>query len=313
MAQHHSPDLLDRQVTAVRAFNRFYTRRVGLLNEALLGSDYSLPEMRILWELAQSDQVSAAWLEHALGMDPAYVSRILRDFREAGLVSSVADPKDARIKRLRLTESGKKAFAPLDRRSGAEVKAILEKLSTGDRGELVKSMETVQRVLERPVDDSWMLRIREPLPGDFGWVVERHGALYAQEYGWDATFEGLVAEIVAKYLRERKPGRDRCWIAENKGERVGCVFLVQRSASIGQLRLLLVEPRARGHGIGRALVGECVRAARACRCRKLVLWTQGNLHAAHRIYEAEGFRLVKQEKHRSFGHNLVGQYWELKL
>src|SRR5258706_4260156 len=306
-----NPDHLDHQIAAVRAFNRFYTRRIGLLEEGVLESDYSLPEMRILWELAQSDQVSASWLQAALGMDAAYVSRIVRRFRDDGLATSIPDPKDARIRRLRLTDKGRRAFEPLDRRSSAQVRAILERLPTGDRGELVGAMTSIRAVLEKPSPGAWMVRLRDPRPGDFGWVVARHGAIYAQEYGWDATFEGLVAEIVGRYVREFSPRREQCWIAESEGERVGCVFLVERSQTVAQLRLLLVEPRARGHGIGRTLVSECVRTARACGYRKLMLWTNDVLRAARRVYEQEGFELVKQEKHRSFGRTLVGQYWEL--
>lgn len=303
----------DREVAAVRAFNRFYTRRIGLLDEGVLGSEFSLPEMRILWEVAQSDQVSASWLETELGLHASKLSRTLRRFREAGLVAFAADARDARIKRLSLTERGRRKFDPLDRRSSAEVRLLLDSLSSGDRGRLLAGMAAIRAVLERPPAEGAITRFRDPRPGDFGWVVERHGALYSREYGFNAAFEGLVAEIVGRYVKNLKPRREACWVAESGGERVGCIFLVERSRTVAQLRLLLVEPGARGRGIGRELVRQCVRTARACGYRRLMLWTNDILHAARRIYEAEDFRLVKEEKHTGFGRPVVGQTWMLRL
>jgi len=306
-------DLLAAQVDAVRAFNRFYTRRIGLLHGEILGSEFTLPEMRIFWELSQAEWRSAAWLESSLGMDAAYLSRIVRKFRDQGLLASAPDPRDGRIRRLTLTEKGRRRFAPLERRSSAEVRQILERLSTGDRGTLVHAMGAIRQVLDKDGVEGGVITLRDPRPGDYGWVVERHGAVYAMEHGFDSTFEGLVAGIVGGYLRDRNPARERCWIADHDGERAGCVFLVERSRWVGQLRLLLVEPSARGHGIGAALVDECIRAARRIGYRKLFLWTNDILHAARAIYLKKGFRLVKSEKHRSWGHDLVGQSWELKL
>jgi DNA-binding MarR family transcriptional regulator/GNAT superfamily N-acetyltransferase len=302
---HH----LDRQVATIRGFNRFYTRRIGLLDEHFLGSDFSLPEMRVLWEIGDSGQVTASRLEHHLGLDAGYVSRLVRKLREAGLVESSPDAKDARVKRLALTDKGRRTFAPLERRSAAEAREILEALSPGDRGQVVGAMESIRRVLEREPHEGYLLRLREPRPGDLGWVVARHGALYAQEYGWDFRFEGLVAEIVGRFAATRKPGREHCWIAEHQGERVGSVFLVEKSRLVGQLRLLLVEPEARGRGVGRALVRECIRAARANRYRKLVLWTNEALVAARRIYAGEGFRRIRTDRSTPFSQ----EYWELAL
>jgi GNAT superfamily N-acetyltransferase len=241
-------------------------------------------------------------------MDAGYVSRLVRKLREAGLVDSRPDPRDARVRRLRLTEKGRRAFAPLDKRSSAEVRGALEAVPAGDRGQLVGAMETIRAVLDKPPHGAVPLQLRAPRPGDFGWVVERHGVLYAREYGWDATFEGLVAGIVATFASHPKPARERCWIAERGAERLGSVFLVEKSRTVGQLRLLLVEPQARGRGVGRALVQECVRTARAIGYRKLVLWTNEVLDAARRIYAREGFRRIRKDRQR-YGN----EYWELVL
>ena len=306
-------DHLDNQVHAVRGFNRFYTRRIGLLSDAILGSRFSLAEMRVLWEIAHSDQATGSWLERSLGMHASQVSRIVGRFREQGLVASSPDARDARIRRLRLTEKGHRTFAPLDARSSTEVRAMLEAMPPGDRGELVGAMGAIRSVLQKDPVAGWIMRLRAPEPGDYGWVVERHGAIYAQEYGWDESFEGFVAELVGRFVKELKPGREECWIAEHEGERVGCVFLVERSKTVGQLRMLLVEPSARGHGIGTALVEQCIRTARACGYKKLMLWTNDVLREARAVYEKKGFHLVRQEKHRSFGKGLVGQFWERDL
>lgn len=307
-------DAIAGQVAAVRRFNRYYTRRIGVLGEGLLGSGFSLAQMRVLWELAHHAGLTASQLEASLGMDAGYLSRLLKDFRARGLVKASASTADARARHLELTTKGARAFAPLERRSGEAVREALAPLAAGDRERLVAAMAAIERLLgggEGAVPAAVV--VREPRPGDFGWVIQRHGALYAEEYGWDATFEALVAEIVAKYIRALKPGRERAWIAERDGGRVGCVFLVERSASVAQLRLLLVEPGARGLRIGSQLVEECLRFARAAGYRKVMLWTNDILHSARHIYERADFRLVKSEKHRSFGKDLVGQNWELKL
>ena len=237
------------------------------------------------------------------------MSSLVKKLRETGLVESRADAKDRRIRRLRLTDKGRRTFAALEQRSAAEVRGILEAIPAGDRGEMVASMQSIRTVLERKPSAGHVLQLREPRAGELGWVVARHGAIYAQEYGWDATFEGLVAGIVGRFATRFKSGRERCCIAEHQGERVGCVFLVEKSRTVGQLRLLLVEPQARGRGVGRALVRECVRAARANRYRKLVLWTNESLLAARRIYAEEGFKRIRTDRSTPFSQ----EYWELAL
>ncbi len=312
---------LPEHVAAVRAFNRFYTRRIGLLNGAILASEFSLPEMRVLWEISHQDWISAKEIEQRLGMDPAYVSRIVRAFQDAGLVKSEANAHDRRVKNLKLTPKGLQRMLAFEKRSSSEVRDIVGKLPGGGPDRLVAAMRTIESLLEPPeptVESLLASRraaavLRDPHPGDFGWVVHRHGVLYAREYGWDATFEALVAEIVAKFVRNFQPGRERCWIAEHAGEIAGCVFLVERSAHVAQLRLLLVEPSKRGMGIGKALVDECIRFAREAGYRKVMLWTNDILHSARRIYERAGFKLVAKEKHHSFGRDLTGQTWELQI
>lgn len=301
------------RVAAVRRFNRFYTRRIGLLGNSMYGSDFSLAQMRVLWELAHRAGITASGLEERLGMDRGYLSRILGSFRERGFVRAATARHDGRVRHLRLTGKGRKAFAPFDRRSDEEVRATISGLTGAQQHRLVGAMRAIEALLEGAGGSDVPFSLREPRPGDFGWVIHRHGALYAQEYGWDATFEALVAGIVAKFVRDFQPKRERCWIAERDGEIAGCVFLVERSATVSQLRLLLVEPSARGLGIGSALVAQCLRFARDAGYRKVVLWTNDILHSARRIYEGAGFRLVKEGKHTSFGHRLVGQTWELKL
>jgi DNA-binding MarR family transcriptional regulator/N-acetylglutamate synthase-like GNAT family acetyltransferase len=306
-------DLATGRVAAVRRFNRFYTRRIGLLSNAIYGSDFSLAEMRVLWELAHEEGVTASRLEERLGIDPGYLSRILRSFRERGFARAATAQHDGRVRHIALTAKGRKAFAPFERRSGEEVQAAIASLSDAGQDRLVAAMRTIEALLESKSGDGGAFRLRDPRPGDFGWVIHRHGALYAQAYGWDSAFEALVAGIVARFVRDFRPKRERCWIAERADEIVGCVFLVERSATVAQLRLLLVEPAARGLGVGTELVAQCVGFARAAGYRKMMLWTNDLLHSARRLYQRAGFRLVKQEKHASFGQRLVGQYWELKL
>jgi DNA-binding MarR family transcriptional regulator/N-acetylglutamate synthase-like GNAT family acetyltransferase len=302
------------RVAAVRQFNRFYTRRVGLLTDAMYGSDFSLVEMRVLWELAHHAGVTASELEKRLGIDPGYMSRILRSFRDRGLARAVTARHDGRVRHLELTAKGRKAFAPFDRRSGEEVKAALSHLSAAEQDRLVGAMRSIESLLGVAAgSDPGTFTVREPRPGDYGWVIHRHGVLYAEEYGWDATFEALVAEIVARFVRDFQPKRERCWVAEREGAIVGCVFLVERSATVSQLRLLLVEPSARGLGVGTGLVRQCVAFARAAGYRKMTLWTNDILHSARRIYQRAGFTLAKSEAHTSFGKKLVGQSWEMKL
>ena len=301
------------QVDAVRRFNRFYTRRVGALRAGLLGSPHPLPEARLVYEIGQRRQCSAGELAAELDLDAGYLSRLLAGLKRRGLLQAKRSPQDARRSLLSLTGKGRKSCAQLDSRSREEVAGMLGALGGGERERLVGAMKTVESLLERksPARDAVSLRAHRP--GDIGWVVSRHGALYAAEYGWDERFEALVAEIAAKFIQQLEPQRERCWIAEVAGEPLGCVFLVKQSDTTAKLRLLLVEPRSRGMGLGRRLVRECIAFAREKGYRKLVLWTQSNLAAARAIYKSEGFRLAKTEKHASFGVRLTGEYWELKL
>lgn len=301
------------RIGAVRRFNRFYTRRIGLLQEGLHGSPFSLTEFRVMYELAHRKDPTASELGRDLGLDAGYLSRLLRRFEKQGLLARRAAKADARRSHLRLTSKGRTAFAPLNRQSEELVAGLLKPLPAADQKRLLAAMVTIESLLhpgERPTP---IVTLRPHRPGDIGWVIERHGALYFAEYGWDARFEALVAEIAAKFLRTFNPERERCWIAERDGVRVGCVFLVQRTKSLAQLRLLLVEPDARGLGVGRRLVADCTRFARAAGYRKIMLWTNSGLDAARHLYVEAGYRLVAEAPHADFGENLVGQNWELKL
>jgi DNA-binding MarR family transcriptional regulator/N-acetylglutamate synthase-like GNAT family acetyltransferase len=304
----------DRRVADVRRFSRFYTRQVGLLRDGYLESPFSLTEVRVLYEVANREHAVAAELTKELGLDAGYLSRILAAFRRRGLIERRASAEDARRSELRLTKRGRSVFASLDARSHDDVGAQLARLAVTDQERLVGAMGTVERLLGDPQaapGGAYVLRV--PRSGDYGWVVQRHGALYAEEYGWNEEFEGLVAGIVATFVDHIDPKFERCWIAERDGENVGCVFVVKRSAAVAQLRLLLVEPRARGLGIGRRLVDECVSFSRAAGYKRLRLWTNSVLRAARHIYEEAGFELVAEESHHSFGKDLVGETWELKL
>jgi DNA-binding MarR family transcriptional regulator/GNAT superfamily N-acetyltransferase len=285
-----------------------------VLHEGLLDSPFSLAEARVLYELAHRRAPTAAELGKDLGLVAGYLSRILRGFARDGLLAKTPSQKDGRRTLLGLTAKGRAAFAPLDRRSHDEVGAMLGDLTPTEQIGLIDAMGTVENLLGgRRNDSSAPYLLRPHRPGDIGWVIQRHAALYAQEYGWDGSFEAFVAEIGAKFIRDFDPRRESCWIAERDGEIVGSVFLVRQSDAVAKLRLLIVDPAARGLGIGHRLVDECIRFARLTGYRQLTLWTNDILVAARRIYEAAGFRLVQEEKHHSFGHDLVGQYWELDL
>jgi DNA-binding MarR family transcriptional regulator/GNAT superfamily N-acetyltransferase len=297
-------------VDAVRRFNRFYTRRVGALRAGLLGSEYPLPEARLLYEIGHRRECTASELAADLDLDAGYLSRLLQSLKRRGLLSARRSAQDGRASVLFLAAKGRKAYALLDSRSRDEVSAMLRELPGGERERLVGAMRTVENLLEKKAPN---VALRAHRPGDIGWVVQRHGALYAAEYGWDERFEALVAGIAANFINRFDPQRERCWIAEADGEPLGCVFLVQQTNATAKLRLLLVEPRARGLGLGRRLVRECIAFAREKGYRKLVLWTQANLAAARGIYKAEGFVLRSAEKHNSFGARLTGEYWELRL
>jgi len=302
-----------QRIDAVRGFNRFYTQKIGVLEEGLLESPFSLAEARVLYELARREAPSAAALCRDLGLDAGYLSRILRRLEEQRLLARVASSDDRRQSLLALTKAGHDAFAALDRASGRTIGAMLAPLEAGDQTRLVGAMAAIERLLGAQPASAAPYLLRPHRIGDMGWIVERHGAVYAQEYGWDASFEALAAEIAAKFIRRFDAARERCWIAERDGERLGSVLLVRQSPTVAKLRLLLVEPRARGFGIGGKLVAECIAFARATGYRKLTLWTQSILAPARHIYQAAGFRLVREEPHRSFGHDLVGEYWMLKL
>jgi DNA-binding MarR family transcriptional regulator/GNAT superfamily N-acetyltransferase len=304
---------MESRVGEIRRFNRFFTRRIGVLREGLLHGPYSLTEARVLFELARGEDVSASELSHELGLDPGYLSRILVRFEQGGLLDRVISGSDGRRRLLRLTAVGEDALAELDRRSREEVSGMLESIPERDQRRLLEATRTIEEILggHDSTPEPYLLRPHEP--GDMGWVVQRHGALYAREYGWDQRFEGLVARIVADFIEGYDPSWERCWIAETCGRNVGCVFVVRESDEVAKLRLLLVEPEARGAGLGSRLVAECVGFARSRGYRKLVLWTNSVLHSARRIYEEQGFELTEEEEHHSFGANLVGQIWVLEL
>jgi DNA-binding MarR family transcriptional regulator/GNAT superfamily N-acetyltransferase len=304
---------IEARIAAVRSFSRFYTPLIGLLDEGYLESPLSLTQVRVLYELAHRQEATAADIARGLRLDPAYLSRILHSFAELGLIARRRSETDARRTILSLTAHGRAVFKPLDRRSHDEIAAILSGLAPADQDRLVTAMQTIESLLGERTEPRVPYVLRPPSAGDYGWVVQRHGSLYAAEYGWDETFEALVAEIVAGYVRNHDPKRERCWIAEVEGENAGSVFCVQKTAEVAQLRLLLVEPSARGRGIGARLVEECVRFARSVGYRQLMLWTNDVLVSARRLYEAAGFRLVDEEPHHSFGQDLVGQTWELEL
>ena len=298
---------------SVRSFNRFYTRQIGLLQQGLLDSPYSLSEARIIYELAQQDGVTATELGKSLNLDAGYMSRMISLFVKKGLVIKEVSRKDGRQSHLRLSEPGRQAFALLDNRSQQEIEAMLSPLSPQKRERLVTSMRAIEDVLQPKPQTKAPYVLRPPQPGDLGWVAARHGALYAQEYQWDWTFEGLVAGIVADFVKNYDPHKERCWIAEVDGENAGSVFVVKKTGEIAKLRMLLVEPWARGLGIGRRLVEECLRFARQCGYRKMTLWTNSCLLAARHIYEKTGFTLMESEAYHDFGQDLVSETWERDL
>ncbi|HZR40821.1 MAG TPA: helix-turn-helix domain-containing GNAT family N-acetyltransferase [Ktedonobacteraceae bacterium] len=303
----------EERIGIVRQFNRFFTRQIGVLREGLLHSPYTLTEARILFELGHRDNLMASDLCRELGLDPGYLSRILARLEQQGLLEKIRPENDGRQRLLRLTREGRNAFSLLDQRSRDEVSEMLNDLSEEEQQRLLKAMQTIESVLTKGLKYSEPFFLRSHEPGDMGWVTHRHGVLYAQEYGWDERFEALVAQIVADFINHYNPARERCWIAEMNGEIVGSVFVVQSSETVAKLRLLLVEPKARGLGLGTRLVEECIRFARRRGYQKLVLWTQSVLVEARHIYAKTGFKLVTQGTHHSFGHDLVEETWELVL
>lgn len=297
------------RIEAVRDFNRFYTRQIGLLREGLLNSPFSLTEARLLYELAQRDDRTAGELGRELGLDAGYLSRILKKFEQKKLIRRVVAQADRRQMTLALTPLGRKQFEPLNAASNAEIASILSRLSVTEQVSLVRSMETIQKILgPRSTTEPYV--IRPPQPGDMGWIIHRHGALYAQEYGWNEEFEALVAEVVAEFMKNFDAKAERCWIAERHGEIVGSIFLVRKDDDTAKLRLFYVEPSARGLGIGKRLVDECLRFAKQVGYKTVTLWTQSNLDAARHIYQQAGFKRTSRQKHKSFGKALVAEVWE---
>lgn len=305
----------DRRVEAVRRFSRFYTRQIGLLREGIVGSPFTLGEGRVIYEIAHHEETTATHLGDELGMDAGYMSRIVRSLHERGIVDRRPSPTDGRQYLLSLTAEGESAFAELNAVSRAEIQGMLDLLPETDQSRLVEAMHTIEGLLGAQPEHRVPYILRPHRSGDMGWVVQRQAMLYNQEYGWDERCEGLFAEIVAKFIRDFDPKRERCWIAEREGENAGAVFLMAHPEreGVARLRLLHVEPKARGLGIGRRLVQECTRFAREAGYHTITLWTNSVLHAARRIYEREGYRLVDEEPHHSFGHDLVGQTWELAV
>jgi DNA-binding MarR family transcriptional regulator/GNAT superfamily N-acetyltransferase len=301
------------RVEAVRRFNRLYTQTLGLLPEGHLQTRYSLAEARVLYELANRPAPSAGEIATDLRLDPGYMSRIVRSLETERLVERRQSAVDRRRSVLRLTRVGRETFATLNRRAIEAVAAVLRPMSGGHQEQLTRALDTVRHLLAPDSSGAAHIVLREPRAGDLGWVVQRHGELYAAEYGWNEDFEALVARIVAKFAEHRDRARERAWIAEQDGERVGCVFLVARSRSVAKLRLLLVDPGARGHGLGTRLVSACTAFAKRAGYRKIVLWTQSNLAGARLIYARHGYVLTATERHHSFGHALVAETWELSL
>jgi DNA-binding MarR family transcriptional regulator/GNAT superfamily N-acetyltransferase len=305
-------EVTDAEVAAVRDFNRFYTNVLGWLREGLLDTPYSLTEARVIFELAREDQTEAGQLRRWLDIDAGYLSRILARFEADGIVGRSRSPQDARRQVIGLTATGRAVFAKLDALSASQVRGLLAGLPAGRRASLLSGMAGIREALDgAPGRDTLVLRA--PVPGELGWVVQRNGARYAAEYGWDESYEALVARIVADYAARADHKREAAWIAELDGQPAGCVFCMRKSDDVAQLRLLLVEPHLRGRGIGERLVAECVAFARRTGYREIVLWTNDVLHAARRIYQRAGFELVSSEEHHSFGHDLVAQDWRLPL
>ena len=305
-----STSTVEDRALAVRSFNRFYTRQIGLLHEHLLESDFSLTEVRILYELAHRKELTTSDLCRELGLNAGYLSRVISGFEKKGLVTKTRSITDARVAQLELTAKGRATFEPLSDASQREVVAMLERMPESAQHQLVESMGHIQTLLGDP-EPGYILR--DPQPGDMGWIVQRQAILYAQEFGWNSEYEALVAEIVAKFVRQFDPKSERCWIAEKDGKAVGPVFVVREDDVTAKLRLLAVEASARGLGIGRRLVDECIRFARLAGYKRMVLWTNSVLTDARKIYEKAGFQLIEEEPHHSFGKDLVGQIWAREL
>ena len=304
---------LENHVAAVRRFNRFYTQHLGVLRSDWLDSPFSLTEARVLYEIRQRDRATATEIGRDLGLDAGYMSRILRRFHKAGLIRKEISPDDGRQSFLTITARGKKAFDPLEQKTERQVGGVLGRLPGPEQDQLVAAMGAIERMIGPAPKQDGEIVLREPKPGDLGWIVQRHAELYLQEYGWAENFEGICAQIVADYVKNFDPACERCWIAEMDGRNVGCVFLVKDSGKVARLRLLLVDPAARGRGLGTRLTGECVRFARECSYQRITLWTHKVLTAARHVYQQAGFRLTSSEAKKSFGKDVVSEYWDMTL
>ena len=305
-------DGLQQRIDSFRRFNRFYTKQIGLLNRGLLETRFPLIQARILFELAHHQHATAVQLIRELEMDPGYLSRTLKTFEEEGLVRSARSRKDSRQRLLTLTGAGRKTFSVLNQRSSAQARALLQALPLDGQAKLIQSMKTIERILQ-PASGQTLAVIRGHRPGDIGWITHRHGVVYAREYGWDETFEALVAEILVNFIRKHNPARERLWVADQDGERAGSVMVVDAGNGVSQLRLLLVEPEARGQGLGRRLIEKCIDFSRRKGYRRMKLWTQSNLLAARHLYAQLGWKLTEKKPNRAFGKNLVSEIWELPL
>jgi DNA-binding MarR family transcriptional regulator/N-acetylglutamate synthase-like GNAT family acetyltransferase len=304
---------MSESVAEFRRFSRFYTKQIGLLAKGFLKTRFSLTQARILYELANHEQLTASDIINELGIDPGHLSRILNNFEKEGLLHKVRSKSDSRRRILNLTPQGQNAFSVLNERSMEEAEGLLLRLTREERRRLLNAMQAIENILgdDSKPPTSYLLRFNSP--GDIGWIIHRHGVLYSEEYGFDETFEALVAEILVQFIRKHDPKRECIWIAEQDGERVGAVMIVDAGEQIAQLRLLLVEPRARGSGIGKQLINECIKFSRRNRYRKIKLWTQSNLLEARHLYAKADFKMVEEYPHKSFGLNLIAEFWELSL
>jgi DNA-binding MarR family transcriptional regulator/GNAT superfamily N-acetyltransferase len=302
-----------QRIAAVRRFNRFYTQHLGVLRDGYLDSPFSLTQARVLYEVRERGSTTATEIGRDLGLDAGYLSRLVAQFEKSGLIRKERSPSDGRQSFLSITAMGRKAMDLLEQRTVRQVGGVLQRLSDPERDHLVCAMRAVERMIAPEPENKPKIVLREPRPGDLGWIVARHGTLYAEEYGWGENFEGLCAQIVAEFATSYDPKRERCWIAEIDGENVGSVFLVKDTDDIARLRLLLVDPAARGRGLGTRLTGECVRFAKACGYRGITLWTHSVLTAARHVYSKAGFTLTSSEKRKSFGKQVVSEIWDLKF
>ncbi len=303
----------EQRIAAVRRFNRFYTQSLGVLQDGWLDSPFSLTEARVLYEIKQRDRATATDIARDLGLDAGYLSRILRRFHKSGLIRKDVSPDDGRQSFLSMTARGRKTFDPLETRTVQQVSAVLGRLTAPEQDDLISAMRAIETMFAPERRAASDIILREPRPGDLGWVVARHGELYFREYGWAENFEGLCAQIIADFVSKYDPKYDCCWIADMDGQNVGCVFLVKESDTVARLRLLLVDPIARGRGLGTRLTDECIQFARERRYRSITLWTHSVLTAARHVYERAGFRLASSEPRRSFGKNVVSEHWDLAL